>query len=459
MTQRIRSQLPAPLIDWIEATGNGTVTHLERSFAGVSREAWAVDITTAQGDVKAWFMLWDRGIGPVSNTVFELTREAAVLRALANTAVPVPRIHGVSSELQAFLMERIDGQTHFPALTDPVERQTTAADFMAHLAQLHKIDCQQLTLPDSFPMPANGPEHATLQIALWWDIYRQKVKTPDPLTTFGLQWAERHAPQQVERTVLVHGDTGPGNFIYRDGKTQAIIDWELAHLGDPMEDLAYCAIRDMATPFGDLQQRFAEYRTAGGCAIDIPRIKYYRAFAILRSTIALLAALETMEPTSNVAIALGYRSLLSRALCVALADAMNITLPNVNIPAAGPATERSPYYSLIGQVVSEQLIPQVADPLVAFRGQGSVQLLAYLERAETLGPVIDRTECSELATLTGQQAETPAAALQQLDTMIRRNDNDEAATLLYLWRRAERQFTLTRPVIDDSWGTELQPVD
>jgi len=79
--------------------------------------------------------------------------------------------------------------------------------------------------------------------------------------------------------VLVQGDTGPGNFMYADGRVVAVVDWELAHLGDPMDDIAWLALRATQEPFTDFPARLREYEALSGYAIDEARVRYYQVMA------------------------------------------------------------------------------------------------------------------------------------------------------------------------------------
>ncbi len=86
-------------------------------------------------------------------------------------------------------------------------------------------------------------------------------------------------PPTTDRPVLVQGDTGPGNFMYADGRVTAVVDWELAHCGDPMDDIAWLSLRATQEPFTDFPTRLREYAALSGNAIDVARVRYYRVMA------------------------------------------------------------------------------------------------------------------------------------------------------------------------------------
>ena len=103
--------------------------------------------------------------------------------------------------------------------------------------------------------------------------------TPDPALAFSLRWLRDHIPSYDGPPVLVQGDTGPGNFMYLDGRVTAVVDWELAHLGDPMDDIAWLSLRATQEPFTDFPTRLREYEALSGNVVDEVRVRYYQVMA------------------------------------------------------------------------------------------------------------------------------------------------------------------------------------
>ena len=106
----------------------------------------------------------------------------------------------------------------------------------------------------------------------------------DPLLQLSVDWLDRTVPDYDGPVVIVQGDTGPGNFMYEDGHVTAIVDWELSHFGDPMDDIAWVSLRTVQDTFTHLPDRLREYEAASGHAIDEQRVWYYRLFAETRLT-------------------------------------------------------------------------------------------------------------------------------------------------------------------------------
>ncbi len=169
------------------------------------------------------------------------------------------------------LMERIPGSADLPPLRTDA-RTATMRSFADALAALHALDVESLALP-GFPRPRTAEDHARLDLELWARLASNGVPVLDPLLRYAGAWLWSHAPTSVARTVLVQGDTGPGNFLADDGVVTGLVDWEFAHLGDPMDDWAWVEMRADAEEIPALHD---QYTRATGIPIDPDRIDYYR---------------------------------------------------------------------------------------------------------------------------------------------------------------------------------------
>jgi aminoglycoside phosphotransferase (APT) family kinase protein len=132
--------------------------------------------------------------------------------------------------------------------------------------------------------------------------------------------------------VLVHGDAGPGNFLFEHGHLTAVIDWELAHLGDPMEDLAWFSMRSVMEPVPDFAESLADYERFAGAPIDRSRLLYHRVFVSAR-----VVVIRHRNVTGEPAHAIVSRALNRRLLVEALADASGTAVPRPE-PIAGRDT-------------------------------------------------------------------------------------------------------------------------
>ncbi len=237
---------------------------MRRIAGGASRETWSFDAAWHDGaeersagyilrrDPDAGLLESDRGI------------EYAVYRALDGSPVPAPRalwleLDSVWLDRPFFVMERIDHCFAAPAaLMSPAMHKLhpeLARQKVEILAAIHWLDWRSLPL-EALGDPPLPEDCAGRELAKWRTVVQQQAIEPQPVLELALTWLGAHLPPPPERVTLVHGDYRTGNFLFdRRGVIRGILDWEMAHLGDPVEDLAWASIR---------QWQFARDGKAGG---------------------------------------------------------------------------------------------------------------------------------------------------------------------------------------------------
>ncbi|MBA2326788.1 MAG: phosphotransferase family protein, partial [Actinobacteria bacterium] len=112
---------------------------------------------------------------------------------------------------------------------------------------------------------------------------------PHPAFELGLRWLEDRATDDGP-PALVHGDFRNGNFVVGPDGIRAVLDWELAHLGDPVEDLGWLCVKSWrfgitdrrVGGFGETDDLLEGYRNAGGADVDLERLRYWEAFGNLK---------------------------------------------------------------------------------------------------------------------------------------------------------------------------------
>jgi aminoglycoside phosphotransferase len=303
--------------------------------------------------------------------------------------VPVPQIVGDEPALGVVLMERVEGRSDFPAVDHEHEREPTARHLMEIAAALHRIDPGTIDAPH-LGVPADPTVHAAQRIADLEVTAAASDAARDPLLAGALDWLRAAAPAS-DRTALVHSDLGPGNFLAREGRVTAVLDWEVAHFGDPMEDLAALSIRDMATPVGDLPTRFHEYEAAAGVPVDLERVRYYRVLILARNTMLLDLGLDRLDASMDGAQLTMYRALLHRALGLVLCDAVGTTRPALRDALSADAAEAGRVGRLAAataQQLRDVVVPAVGDPLAVARATGAAAVVEHLALFATLGPAI-----------------------------------------------------------------------
>ena len=439
-----RPELPAEIRDWIATVTGAERVEVKQVPGGASRQAWFVDaITGAQ--TRELFLRFDPRDPDPASAFHPLAVEAEIMSELYRHGVTVPRVLAAHPQRQAVLSERVPGGTWFSRITDPDEQVRTARDFIAKLAALHRIDARELTIPGLGEAgPVEG--HVRDEIAAMRTRVDRYGK-PAPLLRFCIDWLERNIPAYDGPTVLVQGDTGPGNFMYADGRVTAIVDWELAHFGDPMDDIAWLSLRTVQDTFTDFPARLAEYEQLSGHRIDEDRVWYYRLFAETR-----LASLhpDSIDTRASVPVdspdagnRLIYGMLHRRLLVEALARVVGIPEVEVDLPDETVESEHAPVYAATASALAGAAA-QAQDPLAVRYVKGAARLVKYLAEVDRVGAVVDADETAELAALLGRVPESVPQGRAALAEAASRGEISESDYVAQVWRGIKRDDYLTR---------------
>ena len=271
---------PAALAVVIERFVPGPVEigDLRRYSGGASRETWGVDATAADGHVH--HLVLRRDPAQQTNAANRAT-EYALLAAADAGGVPVPKLRallvGDDGLGAGFLMDRVDGETIPRRILRDDEfaaaRPRLAEQAGTIAARIHAID------PASLPaLPTMTAREQIDQQRALLDAFDE----PHPAFELGIRWLDRHAPADKPPT-LVHGDFRNGNFIVGADGIRAVLDWELAHLGDPIEDLGWLCVKSwrfgnadrIVGGFGGLDELIAAYTRESGEAVDEESVRFW----------------------------------------------------------------------------------------------------------------------------------------------------------------------------------------
>lgn len=298
-------------------------TGLRRAEAGNAQEIWFVDAAGPEGVEVPLVLRLSAGAGSLAHTDRE--REARVLRALAGTSLPVPKVHwdeGADGALGRpyLMMERLPGR---PAAADD---EAAARELGELLARLHALGAGLVPgdaagadlVPedegrvDLVPGDEGRDAAAATQaeLATWRRRHEEASDVSVPRLAELLDWLAANPPARdgVPATLL-WGDPGPHNLLVADGRVTAMLDWELWHHGDPLEDVgtALWALRGAAR--GAL---LAGYESVAG-PVDREALDWFEALACATRSVMLLAGVEAFlagRPRPSAA-GLGHHLLLA----------------------------------------------------------------------------------------------------------------------------------------------------
>jgi aminoglycoside phosphotransferase (APT) family kinase protein len=302
--------LIARLHQFLEANLEGTrdirrnirIDNLAPITAGNARQAWEFDVRWLEGGGErkvSYVMLRKAEAGQLES---DLVSEFRTISALWGSGVPVARALWIDSEGRwlerpSFIMERVSGATDFFALLKPeaAERSRAIAQQLAAIAaRLHTLDWKKLGVDF---LPATTPETAAAeQISYWESLFLKHRMEPHPVMAAAFIWLKEHQPI-ARRISIVHGDFRFGNFLYEGDRINAMLDWEMVHLGDPVEDIAW-AYRSLWGPqaFLSLDEFVSRYTELSGIAVDPATLRFYRLLGeVKHSIISLTGARSFMD--------------------------------------------------------------------------------------------------------------------------------------------------------------------
>ena len=206
--------------------GGARIDGLRRLSGGASRETWSFD-----ADGRPLIIQRERGAAVRSGG--GMANEAALLKAASAVGVPVAPL--VASGDGFVVTERLEGETIPRRLLRDAEwaaaRGVLAGQCGAALRAIHSIPV------DAVPGLVEQDQVAQFREILDGFGY------PSPAFELGFRWLEANRPPPSTGTVVVHGDFRLGNLLVGPDGLRAVLDWEIAHLGDPMEDLGWLCVR------------------------------------------------------------------------------------------------------------------------------------------------------------------------------------------------------------------------
>lgn len=269
------------------------IAHIHRFHGGASRETYAIDVV-ADGATHALILRCDPGDSLI-DTPREL--EFSAYRAFEGSGVPVPRAVSLCGDASVmgspfFVMERIDGgaaESPFNPDAYGEHKEAIGRQFFDYLGRIHALDALASPLAGQVDIPA--PDRCWVRELDYWEgQIEQHALQPEPIAAAAIRWLRRNPPPPAQKLAVVHGDYRNGNVLH-DGKGRilTILDWEMAHIGDPLEDLAWAldplwGLHNEAKAAGliDRDEAVALWEAASGLRFDPGAFKWWEMFATLK---------------------------------------------------------------------------------------------------------------------------------------------------------------------------------
>lgn len=400
---------PTDVADRLGTVLGGAVERLRRLSGGASRITSSFDLVASDGTRRPLILQQERGEHLAHGT--RVPVEADLLEAASRAGVPVPGVvaAGARAGLDPgwLVVERLEGDS-IPRklLRDPewaTARRVLTGQCGAALAAIHSID------PDAIGgLPHHDPLADPLPIL-------DELGEIRPTLELGARWLEINRPT-TDRRVTVHGDFRMGNLLVGPDGLRAVLDWELAHVGDPAEDIGWLCSRawrfggvGRVGGFGQLPELLESYASAGGVAIDIDRIQWWEVYAAVKWAVicALQASVHLRGATRSMELAA-----IGRRVCESEWDLLILLgmTPRLNESTEPDVDALATAVAPFGRPSARELVEAVREHLevamegseggrARFEARVGRNILQAVERELALGPAMAKAHSERLAGL------------------------------------------------------------
>ena len=300
MQEELASVLSKKLL---EVGIEGDISNLEPLTGGASKEIWKFEVSNAKQSIK---MILRRGSGIEGPLAIKTADEARIQKEVIKVGAPVPIILAVSKSEEelgdSYIMHFVEGETIARKILRDKEYKK-ALPLLAYqcgeaIAKVHNVDI------DNFSFLPKKPAEDQLE-----DLYAtyQSFEQPSPVFEYAYLWLKEQDFSNFQES-LVHGDFRLGNIIVNGEGLQSIIDWELAHIGNPLQDLGWVCGNSwrfgnndkVVGGFGELEDLLEGYNSISKFQVNKEMVKCWQVFGTFRwGVICLIQAYAHLNGTIN----------------------------------------------------------------------------------------------------------------------------------------------------------------
>ena len=300
MQEELASALSKKLLE-VGIEGKGS--NLEPLTGGASKEIWKFEVSNAKQSTK---MILRRGSGIEGPLAIKTADEARIQKEVIKVGAPVPIILAVSKKGEelgdAYIMRFVEGESIARKILRDKEYKK-ALPILAYqcgeaIAKMHNVDI------NNFSFLPKKPAEDQLE-----DLYStyQSFEQPSPVFEYAYLWLKEQDFGNFQES-LVHGDFRLGNIIVNAEGLQSIIDWELAHIGNPLQDLGWVCGNSwrfgkndkVVGGFGEIEDLLEGYNSISKLKVDKEMVKCWQVFGTFRwGVICLIQAYAHLNGTIN----------------------------------------------------------------------------------------------------------------------------------------------------------------
>ena len=421
---------------WIEAELGGKIVWAERQARW--RPAWLLDLER-DGERLPLYFRGERG--EADHGVYTLEHEMRVLQVLEGQGIPVPHVYGFCPEPPGIVMQRSPGRANLATAESAEERTAVLDHYVEILAGMHALD-PALFEAIGIRRPAGAEAIGLCDHEVWERAYRRDKRRPEPAIELLIRWVRGNVPRDRERVSFICGDAG--QFLFESGRVTAVIDLELACLGDPAADLGAMRGRDLSEPLGDLARAVRRYEQLTGAPVDRRAIDFHtvRFGLVTPMAVARLVA----EPPEGLDLVqyLSWYVVWTRTCLEVIADRQGVALGPLELPAA------------LGEHADAS---DAGSSFAAYEEDTAARIATWRERQARFGPVLEAQDLEDASALLGRRFADRSEADTALESHIREAPASRALDALpYLHRRMSRQEAILRPVLRELLDVRIQQI-
>ncbi|CAB4725277.1 MAG: phosphotransferase [Actinobacteria bacterium] len=433
------------LVEWIETQFRGDVVSMRRLARW--RLGWFVDVLSEGRLVE----LYVRGArGPDFPSPYPLRHEVVVHDLLEAEGFPVPHVYGLVDLgfTEAIVMDRVPGEQGLAGAADDATRRRLMLECVDYMARMHRLDPVALAAR-GFDVPTSSDEIVwSGAIARLEAHYLASGRPADPVIEFLRRWLWRNRPRNRTRAAFVTWDAA--QFLHYDGVLTALIDFELAHVGDPYMDLAPLRSRDTTEPFGDLSEAFARYEQATGEPVDFSVVRYFEVSQLTATLMLQRPVMLAPDESSDLVTHIVWFVESARYALDVLAEIHEIALEVIDVIEAPTSPHAAAHAHLVAALhAAARARPDASaadDVERRWRARCAYRLARHLQRVDEIGGLVDAAEIADGATLVGALcADRVALDAALVERIAREDPADDLALIGYLNRRMQRSSMLLGP--------------
>ncbi len=434
-----------PAFETVESSVGGRIVSAEREARW--RPVFWCEVERPDGEILPVCFRGGRIEQGAENTI---RNEYECFRALEKNGIPVPKIYGYCEKPVGFVMQKSPGRHDLATAESPEEFDAVRDHFIEILAEIHSLPTDdfeafglaKLTTPRDLALGDSAKGIAR---------FLERKTRPDPIVEFLIDWCERNVPEGRDECSFVTGDSG--QFIFEKSRVTAMLDMELAYLGDPLADLGGLFARDLTEKMGDLDEVVDRYEAAIGHPVDRRTILYHAIRFGLTTPLGTGLALANPHVAVEYVQYLTWYLVYSRCPLELIAHLEGFELEEPIMPSEMV----SPYAVANDSLQQKFAAFETKDEFQAYEADSLRRLALLVRQADRYGTDLLAKDLDDVEELLGERPKTWQERDQALSALVLANRGERDAELVrYLIRRQKREEWLLAPAQRDLVGVKMQ---